>query len=335
MTEPAPDTPARPTRRWDLWGLAAGVAMGLFDLALFEAIGVEMRLGGREVTVAVMVLFVVTYAVLGFAIGRLAIARTRARADAETIAAQLRALAATQQAALQNEKLAAIGRLAAGVAHEVRNPLGVIRASAAMLQEGFADGSDGHRACQFIREEIDRLNSLITALLTFARPTELHVQPVALEGVIDRALTLAVEVVAQRRIAVRREGGGALPPVPADPDLLAQVVLGLVTNAAEAVEPGGTIAVRVAREPAAVCVEVADTGPGVPPAHAEQVFEPFFTTKPTGTGLGLAMAARIVRAHGGTIDVISGRGAGTGGAGACFRVRLLLPQDDPSARSAA
>src|SRR6185503_5211809 len=103
--------------------------------------GVEMRIGGHDAVLGVMALFIATYAVVGWVIGRLIEARARAAADARTITAQLHALAASQRALLQSEKLAAIGRLAAGVAHEVRNPLGVIRASASMLEEG--PGLDG------------------------------------------------------------------------------------------------------------------------------------------------------------------------------------------------
>src|SRR5207244_221803 len=108
----------------------------------------------------------------------------------------------------------------------------------------------------------------------------------------------------RRSITVTRDSNGALPSVTADPDLVAQVVLGLVLNAAEAISEHGRITVRLARDRDEVRVEVADTGPGILPADAERIFEPFFTTKPTGTGLGLPMAARIVRAHGGFIEVV-------------------------------
>jgi two-component system sensor histidine kinase HydH len=298
--------------------------MGLGDLVVFLSLGLDMRLAGRAVTVEVSVLFMATYAALGFAIGKLVEARARARADACTIEAQLRALKTSQRAALQNEKLAAIGRLAAGIAHEVRNPLGVIRASASMVQEHFTPAEDAYQACQFIREESDRLNGLITSLLTFARPAELRLQPVAIEKVIDRALQLTGEELQRRCITVARESGRELPAVTADPDLVAQVVLGLVTNAAEAIGNHGLIIVRTGSDRDAVCVEVVDTGPGVPPADTERIFEPFFTTKPTGTGLGLPMAARIVRAHGGVIEVVSGQGKGEHGTGARFRIRLPI-----------
>jgi signal transduction histidine kinase len=325
----------RTKRRRGLIGVLAGVAMGLGDMALFSALGVEMRIGGHDVVAGVMGLFIVTYGVLGWVIGRLVEARERAAADARTISEQLQALAASQHALMHSEKLAAIGRLAAGVAHEVRNPLGVIRASASMLEEGSALDDDARQACRFIREEIDRLNGLITSLLAFARPTEPRLASVAPDAVIDRALRLATPEAERRRIALVRDTPPALPDVRADPDLLAQVLLGLLVNATEAVGEQGRIVVRASADAAAVTVDVADDGPGVAPGNAEQVFEPFFTTKASGTGLGLAMALRIAQAHGGTLELAPGAGAGAGGAGACFRLRLPRLRGDTPIRSAA
>jgi signal transduction histidine kinase len=325
----------RTKRRRGLIGVLAGVAMGLGDMALFSALGVDMRIGGHDVVAGVMGLFIVTYGVLGWVIGRLVEARERAAADARTISEQLQALAASQHALMHSEKLAAIGRLAAGVAHEVRNPLGVIRASASMLEEGSALDDDARQACRFIREEIDRLNGLITSLLAFARPTEPRLASVAPDAVIDRALRLATPEAERRRIALVRDTPPALPDVRADPDLLAQVLLGLLVNATEAVGEQGRIVVRASADAAAVTVDVADDGPGVAPGNAEQVFEPFFTTKASGTGLGLAMALRIAQAHGGTLELAPGAGAGAGGAGACFRLRLPRLRGDTPIRSAA
>jgi signal transduction histidine kinase len=309
-------------RRWSIWGLFAGALMGVGDLTAFLALGLEMRLAGRSVMTEVMILFMVTYGVLGYVIGKLMEARAQAREDARTIASQLRALEASQRVALQNEKLAAIGRLAAGIAHEVRNPLGVIRASASMVREHFSPEEEAHRACEFIREEIDRLNSLITSLLTFSRPAELRLQPVMIEHVIDRALQLTNDELQRRGITVKRESEGTLPTVMADPDLIAQVIFGLLINAAEAVGEHGLVIVRTVSEQGQVIVEVVDTGPGIAPTDVERIFEPFFTTKSSGTGLGLPMAARIVRAHGGLIEVVPGQGASKDGAGARFRVHL-------------
>ncbi len=306
--------------RW--WGLGIGAVGGVLDTWLMWSLGVEFRVAGANMTAWVAVYLACNFAALCFAIGHFADARARARSDAETIRHQLRALEATQRIAIQNEKLAAVGRVAAGVAHEVRNPLGVIRASASMVQESFDRDDEAHRACQFICEEIDRLNALITALLTFSRPAEPRLRQTSVEKIVDRAVHLASDELARRRIDLFRESAGPAPEVQADPDLLSQVVFGLVTNAAEAVDRDGRVAVRCEGDAGGVRIEVADSGPGVAPGDASHVFEPFFTTKPTGTGLGLAMTARIVEAHGGRIAVLHGRGAGEGGAGACFRIEL-------------
>jgi two-component system sensor histidine kinase HydH len=317
-------TRATPRRRYDLWGFAAGIALGAFDSSIFFFFDADMTLAGRDVTLPVLALFELSFGALGFAVGRLAMQRERAHADARTIERQLRALEASQSAALQNEKLAAIGRLAAGIAHEVRNPLGVIRSSAAMVQEGFSAGDESWRACEFIREETIRLDGLTSKLLEFARPRPLRVQSVSLEKTALHALQLAQPEIERRRIQVSQQGLAQAPALEADPDLLAQLVLDLVVNAAEAAGEDGRIALRAQAQDGDLLLEVADSGPGVALAGAEQIFEPFFTTKPRGTGLGLAMVARIVQAHAGSIEVAGGRGEGPAGAGACFRVRLPL-----------
>jgi two-component system sensor histidine kinase HydH len=311
-------------RRWDLWGALAGLAIGASDTALLLVSGVEMTVGGRDAALAVAATFSSSLALLGFLVGRLARARARARADAATIQSQLEALERSQRAALQNEKLAALGRVAAGIAHEVRNPLGVIRASASMIQESFAPDDDASRACQFVKDEIDRLNGLITSLLAFSRPGEPKVEPVPVDKLVDRALALAFEELRRREIAVERALEPSLAEVAACPNLLSQLLLGLLVNAAEAAGERGRVAVRAFALGSDAVLEVADDGPGIPEADATRVFEPFFTTKSTGTGLGLAVAQRIAAGHGGSLEVVQGRGAGAAGAGACLRARLPL-----------
>jgi|GEM_PF-1638101 len=330
----AGDRVGRGGRRLDLLGAAAGLAVGAADTALLAWSGVEMRLAGRDAALLVGLTFTSSLVLLGWLAGRLALARARARADADTIRAQQSALAASQRAAFENEKLAAIGRLAAGIAHEVRNPLGVIRASASLVQEHFAAADDAHRACRFIVEETDRLDGLIASLLAFARPTELALRAVEVGPLVERAEALAREVVRARGVSLaRRDADAAGATVTADPDLLVQLLLGLVTNAAEAAAPGGAVELRVRRDAGGVVLAVADDGPGVDPAHRERIFEPFFTTKDRGTGLGLAMADRIARAHGGSLRLVPGAGAGPGGRGACFE--LALPPAGAGALPAA
>ncbi len=320
----------KPTR-WEIWLGLVGAGIGLFDFTLFLLLDADMTLAGRDGTAIYFLGFLLPYSALGYFVGRLANARTQAHEDARVIEEQMRALQESQRKLAQSEKLAAIGRLAAGVAHEVRNPLGVIRASASMVKENFDPGEDPYRACDFICEEIDRLDGLITSLLNFARPLEPRLERVGLEKILDRALQLASADLSSNGIEVERVVAPGLPELRADSDLLSRVVLGLLRNAAEAVTRGGRIAVRGGAEhDGAVWLEVADSGSGIEPENLDQVFEPFFTTKATGTGLGLAMAVRIVEAHGGTIRAIPAAGAGPNGHGACFR--LSLP---PTAESSA
>ncbi|MFQ5416753.1 MAG: nitrogen regulation protein NR(II) [Myxococcota bacterium] len=312
------------TSRIRLWGLAAGAGSGVLDTLFFVHLGIDFSVSGRDLTLVVMAYLAISFAALGYAIGYLHDARARERRDAETIRAQAEALMASRRIASQNEKLAAIGRLAAGIAHEVRNPLGVIRASASMVQESFDRDDESWQACRFICDEIDRLNGLITSLLAFARPTEPRLCKLSVENAVERALELAGSELAVRNIRVARETLGPLPEIEADPNLLSQAFLDVVTNSVEALPEGGLIALRLRSAENGVEVEIADDGPGVAREDALRVFEPFFTTKAAGTGLGLAMTSRIIERHGGDISVVQGRGAGPGGNGACFHVRIPL-----------
>jgi two-component system sensor histidine kinase HydH len=308
-------------RNWHWVGAACGALLGISDYGLFILMGRQEYTPRPEVFAVALALI---FGSFGFAVGRLGLARQRAARDATIIERQLHELEEAQGRLVQEQKLAAVGRLAAGLAHEVRNPLGVIRASASMVQESFEEEDDRHRACRFICEEIDRLNSLITALLTFARPAELRREQVNLKKVIDRAAALAHDMLRGRGIVLKREFSGEPIELSADPNLVAQVVYGLISNSAEALDGAGQIAVRLIHEVGFACIEVADSGPGVSPDAAPQIFEPFFTTKATGTGLGLPMAERILQAHGGSLRCLPGHGAGEGGRGACFRLELPL-----------
>ncbi len=314
----------RKLRRWDLVGLAAGAAIGVTDVSIFAGFGARMEIAGYDVAALTFAAFALSYAALGLFCGRLVMARTRARADADTIAHHLQELEHAQRALVEQEKLAAIGRLAAGIAHEVRNPLGVIRASASLVRESFAVTTDSHRACQFICDETDRLDGLITSLLAFARPTTPALQPVVVDDVLSHALRLAADELERRGIRAECATQQRIPTITGDSDLLSQAVFGLTLNAAQAIERDGRIVVRASASGSEVHVDVCDDGPGVPQELIGQIFEPFFTTKASGTGLGLPMATRIVRAHGGRLELVPGAGAGTDGRGACFRITLPL-----------
>ncbi|MCP5057449.1 MAG: hypothetical protein GY937_12090 [bacterium] len=309
--------------RWGLWGALAGAALGLADTWLLGSTGVEMRLGEKDATWLVALTFGFNLTLVGGLAGSLWSARERQRRDAKRIHDQQEALAASERTAFENEKLAAIGRLAAGIAHEVRNPLGVMRASAALVQEQFPEGEDAHRACAFVVEEADRLNELIRSLLAFARPTALTPRPSAIDTMVARAVALAQPPLETHDVELTRnlqslEG----LHVDADAGLVSQVLLCLLTNAAEAVGSEGHVRLEGRRDDLSLYLRVADDGPGVEPADRAKLFEPFFTTKPQGTGLGLAMAAQIARAHGGSLSLIPGAGTGANGDGACFELAL-------------
>jgi two-component system, NtrC family, sensor histidine kinase HydH len=315
LTQPAARGPA--PRPWHLIGAGVGLALGLVDTAAFVLIDV-----GDWLLPAMGLVFTLNLMLLGFLLGRLALAGGRAEIDAKTIQAQYDELEASQAAVVQAEKLAAIGRMAAGVAHEVRNPLGIIRSSASLVAEDLpAEAEDAQRACTFIVEETDRLEGMIRALLAFSRPAQAQLDTMSPSEAAGRALQLVRRQLERSDVTLREEVP-ELPEVTGDTDLISQLVFGLIINAAEVLTDGGTIAVRGGSDAAEVWLEVADDGPGVPGTDAERIFEPFFTTKTTGTGLGLPVAARIAQAHRGRLELRTAAGMGPEGAGACFRLSL-------------
>jgi signal transduction histidine kinase len=310
--------PARRIGGLPWWGAAVGVLVALVDTATMAALGVSFQMNGRDVTLLVAAFFGSSLAISGYLVGHVVEGRRRDRRAAEVIRTQVDAINAARTRLAQHEKLAALGQLAASIAHEVRNPLAVIRSAAQGIAEGLPAGDeDARRSCSFITTEIDRLSSVITSLLTLARPPQLVPRAVTVTDLLDRAVLLAGEELAAKHVRVHRAQPADLPPVRADPDLLCQVLLGFLANAAEAVAPGGEVTVEAHASDGTVELAVGDSGPGVPTELRDRIFEPFFTTRTDGVGLGLAVARQIVELHGGRIEV----GERAGG-GARFAVRL-------------
>ena len=307
----------RPGRaRW--WGLVAGISLGAVDTTLMSALGVTFTMNGRPVGWLVALFFGSSFALLGFLIGWVVDGRRRDRRAAAVIRSQMEAINAARARLVQSEKLAALGQLSATIAHEVRNPLAVIRSAAQSLAETLpADDAEAGRACSFIAAEIDRLTSVTGSLLAFARPLAVRERPVTVRALFDGAALLAADDLRAKDVRLARSEPAGLPPVQADEDLIRQVLLGLLANAATAVPRGGAVTLAARAVDGAVELDVADTGPGVPRDLRARIFEPFFTTRPHGTGLGLAVARHIVEAHGGRIEV----GDGADG-GARFTIRL-------------
>ena len=213
----------------------------------------------------------------------------------------------------RSERLASLGRLAAGVAHEIRNPLSSIRGFAQYFVKRFHGQPEEEGYALVMVKEVDRLNRVITELLDFAGPKEPRREPNSLEDIADHALKLLAPDLAARKVEVFREYEPGLPAVSIDRDQISQVFLNLLLNAIESMEGGGELRITLRRSgpPPAVLTSITDTGGGIPADDLEKVFEPFFSRKRKGTGLGLAIVHQIVESHRGEIRAESGPGKGT------------------------
>ncbi len=223
-------------------------------------------------------------------------------------------LEAAFEEVLAAKKAAAVGNLALGMVHEIRNPLSSIRMNIQMIRKRIGPEGDLRENFAIVEEEILRLNGLLQEILSFARPRELRLRRVDLGQIVERVLLLCDQRFRQEGIRLDAGPSEGLPAVRCDPEQIRQVVLNLVLNAVEAMSsaPGDRV-LRVALENGgdSLVLRVADTGPGIRAPDLEHVFDPFFTTKAQGGGLGLAISERIVLRHGGAIAVESepGRGA--------------------------
>jgi PAS domain S-box-containing protein len=223
--------------------------------------------------------------------------------DQNALAARLR----------QNEKLAAVGTLAAGLAHEIRNPLNGAYLHVTFLERGLKRAgikdADTLDAVKVVGEEIKRLGTLVTEFLDFARPRPLAKKQVSVRELCERAAQLAAAEATEGRVALKTDLPSADLKLDLDPARMEQVLLNLLRNAVEAVASagGGNVTLRARRQPRFEIIEVEDDGPGLSDPEAP-IFDPFFSTKPQGTGLGLAIAHRVITDHDGTIDVSSQTG---------------------------
>ncbi|MGI9953358.1 ATP-binding protein [Moorellaceae bacterium AZ2] len=220
------------------------------------------------------------------------------------------------------EKLAMVGELAAGMAHEIRNPLTSIRGFLQLLQGKYDRQGPEQQYFQIMLEELDRINRIIKEFLSLARPSQPQLKIADINELISEALLLAEQEALMNEVVLEFDKGEGLPLLFLDPLQIKQVILNLVSNAIHAAGPKGYIKVWSLheKEKRMVIIGVEDNGPGIPPDKLEQIFEPFYTTKDHGTGLGLTLSQRIVEGHGGKIEVTSRVGEGS-----CFKVCLPLP----------
>lgn len=243
------------------------------------------------------------------------------------ILSDLREVRKLEEQVRRSEKLAAVGNLAAGVAHEIRNPLSSIKGYATFFRGKFPPGSEEAEAAQVMAREVDRLNRVISELLEFARPSDIRLEPVHLPELVEHALRLVKPDAEHNQVRVRVNAAEAMAPTPVDPDRISQALLNLFLNAIQAMPKGGELSVRLTQEgngqgARRAVVEIADQGEGIAPEDVAKIFDPYFTTKGAGTGLGLAIVHKIIEAHHGEIKVISAQGKGS-----VFTLRLPLEQE--------
>jgi len=248
---------------------------------------------------------------------------------AKRVAAVVERLQTSQREALRAEQLADLGQLAAGLAHELRNPLTSMKTLVQAAREHGPTGTLDGRDLEILEEEITRLNDAIQLFLDYARPPKPVCQRVDLRDLVSRTIQLVSLRAEQQDVSIVMDFPDELPPFHGDPQQMRQVLLNLFLNAFESMPHGGTLSINgcVERPPGdgeagahpVVVIEVTDTGGGIPAGVETRMFEPFFSTKETGTGLGLPVCVRIIEEHGGVLEATNSRSGG-----AVFTLRLPL-----------
>jgi nitrogen-specific signal transduction histidine kinase len=291
------------------WTTAASLAYLSLLIPVLEEVDVTPE--GKGI-LAIRVLFFYVAAIL---VNRFAVENRRQVRRLEDLSEKLeetnRQVRRAEADARRAERLAALGQLSAGLAHEIRNPLGVIKGSADMLNRKVAESEPlVAELAGYISSEVNRLNALVVRFLDFARPSKLELRPERISEIVDRALEAATASFPNADVKIERQYIPNLPDIPADPQLCEQVFVNLITNAFQSMQAQEaslektlrlSIAPEVSNGEPGVGVIVEDSGPGVPPELREQIFNPFFTSKTDGVGLGLSIVAKIVDDHRGTI----------------------------------
>lgn len=245
--------------------------------------------GGRRLPIAAVVTDIITEE--GTNVGQLFMVR------------DLSQVKELQKEVRKADRMAAIGHLAAGVAHEVRNPLSSIKGYATYFGSLFEEGSDNRKAAEVMTSEVDRLNRVISELLEMARPADVKLRDTDVSTLLESSLRLVNQEAEGAGVSVSLETSEEIGSVALDPDRMTQAMINLYVNAIQAMSEGGTLAVAATRRGAFLQLKVTDTGAGLPDGEASRIFDPYFTTKQTGTGLGLAIVSKIVEAHAGEVKV--------------------------------
>ena len=219
----------------------------------------------------------------------------------------------------RSERLASLGRLVTGVAHELRNPIGVVKAAVQVMEKEYSQTPGIKDYTTVIKEQIDRQNRVIQELLDFGRPSKEMIQPVNINSLLEKVLTFTLPMLNQSDIRVEVSFAADLPKILADPSRIKQVFVNLILNSIQAMPEGGDLFIKTHPGDQSIYAEFKDSGLGISPDDLPRIFDPFYTTKETGTGLGLSISHQIIKSHNGTIHVSSIPGEGT-----VFKVILPL-----------
>jgi signal transduction histidine kinase len=218
---------------------------------------------------------------------------------------------------VRSAKLTTVGQLAAGIAHEIRNPLSAIRMMVQVLQRKYERDTDC-KEVHIILNEIERINKLVKDLLEYSKPSPMNFSKQNINDLVKNVLGIFTYNMQHQHIQVRERLGEDLPSVTVDPEKMSLVLINLIMNAIQAMPEGGTLTVETEKgKKQTLSIAVFDTGVGIPEENLKNVFEPFFTTKEEGTGLGLPLVKMIVERHGGKVRVASADGS--------TRIHIILP----------
>lgn len=306
------------------YGAWGGIAAAAVTSAAFIP---HIRAGwtGNDGYSASPYLQVVAFHSLGLTVGLLVAAQRRLTARCRDAASLLeranRDLRDSREHLRRADRLSALGEIAAGLAHEIKNPLAGIKGALEIIASRVAQGTPEAEFADIGSTELVRLEGLVAEFLTYARPHDPVLRQGDVHELVERVSTLLRLQAERKRVTLVLEHPVALPPLSLDPEQITQVLFNVVLNAIQATGAGGQVCIRESVEPGWGVIDVIDQGPGIPPEHVSHLFDPFFTTKSRGSGLGLAISHQIVSAHRGTIDALPGSVSGS-----VFRVRLPLSE---------
>lgn len=306
------------------YGAWGGVAAAAVTSAAFIP-HIRAAWTGNEAYSASLYAQVVVFHALGLTVGLLVAAQRRLtdryRDAATSLERANRDLRDSQEHLRRADRLSALGEIAAGLAHEIQNPLAGVKGALEIIASRVTQGTPEAEFADIGGKELARLEGLVGEFLTYARPHDPALRPSDVHEIVERVAALLRVQAERKRVTLVFERAVALPLLSLDPEQITQVIFNVVLNAIQATGAGGHVRIRESVEPGWGVIDVIDEGPGIPPEHALRLFDPFFTTKPRGTGLGLAISQRIVTAHRGTIEALAGSPSGS-----VFRIRLPLSE---------